>query len=225
MEPHRKWLHRALRFFAAAVWAGIIVYAVLHRSEFTLERVLNYTPKSPFLAFFALMFLFALKSLTIVFYSGILYTAAGILFPVPLAIAVNLCGTVVMALISYYLARSLGAEHADELRRKHPKLCTFERMRSRNNFAFVVVLRCINVVNFDVGSIYCGAVRLPLAPFLAGSVLGKLTDLVMFSVMGTSAINRDPAPVLIALTVDLTIAFLIALWAKNQNAKEARNHE
>lgn len=222
MGSHRQWLHRLLRVFAAAVWAGIIVYAVVHRSEFTLERVLNYTPESPLLAFFALMFLFALKSLTIVFYSGILYAAAGVLFPLPAAIAVNLCGTVVMALLSYFLSRSLGASHADELREKHPKLRSFERMRSRNNFAFVVVLRCVNVVNFDVGSIYCGAVRMPLVPFLAGSVLGKLTDLVMFSVMGTSAINRDPVPVLIALAVDLTLAFAIALWAKKQNAKETQ---
>ncbi len=225
MESHRIWLRRALRALAAAVWIGIIIYGIVHRREFTLESVLNYTPESPILAFFVLMSLFALKSLTVVFYSGILYAAAGILFPIPVAIAVNICGTAVMALLSYFLSRSLGACHADELRERYPKLCTLERMRSRNNFAFVVVLRCINVVNFDIGSIYCGAARLPFAPFLAGSILGKLADLVMFSIMGASAINRDPLPVLIALAIDLAIALTIALWAKKQNAKEAHNYE
>ncbi len=224
-ESRRRRLHRLLRICAAAVWAGIVLYAFIHRKEFTLESVLHYTPESPVRAFFVLMALFTLKSLTVVFYSGVLYTAAGVLFPVPVAIAANICGTLVMALISYFLARSLGADHADELRARYPKLQGFERMRSRNNFAFVVVLRCINVVNFDIGSMYCGAVRLPLAPFLAGSLLGKLTDLVMFSVMGVSIEDRNPLPFLIALVIDLAIAFAITLWSKKQNAKEAETHE
>lgn len=224
-ESRRRRFGGLLRIFAVAVWAGIILFAVLHRKEFTLESVLNYTPENPVRAFFVLMALFALKSLTVVFYSGILYTASGILFPVPAAIAANVCGTLVMALVSYYLARGLGAGHADELRRRYPKLERFVQMRSHNNLAFVVVLRCINIVNFDVGSMYCGAVRLPLAPFLVGSLLGKLTDLVMFSVMGVSLQERDPVPFLIALAIDLTIAFVIAFWSKKQNAKEAETHE
>lgn len=225
METHRETLHRLLRILAAAAWAGVILYAVLHRNEFTLEDVLSYTPENPFLAFGALMLLFVLKSLTVVFYSGVLYGASGVLFPLPAAIAVNICGTLIMALISYFLARGLGAGRADELREKYPKLRSFEEMRNRNNFAFVVVLRCVNVVNFDVGSMYCGAVRLPLAPFLAGSILGKITDITLLSILGASLEDRSAAPFLIALAVDLAIAFAIALWSKKQNAKETDHHE
>ena len=225
MRSHRGLPLKLLRVLAAAAWAGIILYAALHRNEFTLEEVLSYTPENPFLAFGVLMLLFLLKSLTVVFYSGILYGASGVLFPLPAAIAVNICGTLVMALVSYSLARGLGAGRADELREKYPKLRSFEKTRSRNNFAFVVVLRCVNVVNFDVGSMYCGAVRLPLAPFLAGSLLGKIVDITLLSIMGASLEDRSAAPFLIALAVDLAIALVIALWSKKQNAKEAENHE
>lgn len=225
MESHRETLHRLLRILAAAAWAGVILYAVLHRDEFTLEDVLSYTPKNPLLAFGALMLLFVLKSLTVVFYSGVLYGASGVLFPLPAAIAVNICGTLVMALVSYFLARGLGARRADELREKYPKLRSFEKSRSRNNFAFVVVLRCVNIVNFDVGSMYCGAVRLPLVPFLAGSILGKITDIILLSILGASLEERSAAPFLIALIIDLAIALVIALWSKKQNAKEPNHHE
>lgn len=225
MESHRETLHRLLRILAAAAWAGVILYAVLHRDEFTLEDVLSYTPKNPLLAFGALMLLFVLKSLTVVFYSGVLYGASGVLFPLPAAIAVNICGTLVMALVSYFLARGLGARRADELREKYPKLRSFEKSRSRNNFAFVVVLRCVNIVNFDVGSMYCGAVRLPLVPFLAGSILGKITDIILLSILGASLEERSAAPFLIALIIDLAIALVITLWSKKQNAKEPNHHE
>lgn len=225
MGSHRETLPRLLRILAAAAWAGVILYAVLHRNEFTLDEVLSYTPEDPLLAFGALMLFFVLKSLTVVFYSGVLYGASGVLFPLPAAIAANICGTLVMALVSYFLARGLGADRVDELREKYPRLRSFEKTRSRNNFAFVVVLRCVNIVNFDVGSMYCGAVRLPLVPFLAGSVLGKIADITLLSIMGASLEDRSAAPFLIALIIDFAIALVIALWSKKQHAKETDNYE
>ena len=225
MEKKSKALQRALRLLGAAVWAGIILFAVLHRQDYTLERILNYTPKSPPLAFLALMALFALKSLTVVFYSGLLYAAGGVLFPLPLAILANICGTLVMSSIPYLFARSVGAAQADELRAKYPKLRELERIRSRNRFAFVVMLRCVNIVNFDVGSMYCGAVRVAFLPFLAASVTGKLVDLVLWTVVGASLSEPAPALPLIALGVDLLIALGVFLWTRRQNAKEDKKED
>lgn len=224
MEQKRKTAYRVLRVLAGAVWLGVIVFAVLHRKELTLDFIMNYTPKNQFLAAGVILGFFALKSLTVVFYSGFLYAACGLLFPLPAALALGVCGTVLMSLISYGLARGLGAGQAEALREKYPKLKEFEDMRSRNNFAFVVVLRCINIVNYDIGSMYCGAVRLPLAPFLLGSLLGKLTDMVMLSVLGTSLEERNSTPFFIALAIDLTIALVVTLWSKKHNAKEKEQH-
>ena len=220
METHHDTLGRSLRVLAIAAWAGIILYAVLHRGDFTLDSILSYTPESPLLAFAVLMVLYALKSLTVVFYAGLLYAAGGVLFPLPIAILAGICGTLVMALIPYFLARRIGAARADELRRKYPKLQRIEQIRSRNAFAFVVVLRCVNIVNFDIGSMYCGAARVPLPVFLAGSLVGKLVDIVMWSVMGASLDERDPVPFVIALAIDLAIALAVVLWSKKQNQKE-----
>lgn len=207
---------RALRAFAAAAWLGVIFLAILHRRDFTLEAILAFTPESPLLAFCVLMALYALKSLSVVFYAGILYAAGGVLFPLPAAILAGVCGTLVMAAIPYLLARGVGAARADELREKHPKLRRLEHIRAENPFAFVVVLRCVNVINFDLGSMYCGATRVPPPVFLAASVLGKTTDLVMWSLMGANLEERDPVPFLIALAIDLSIAAAVVLWARKR---------
>lgn len=220
MESHHETLHKVLRIFAALVWACLIVYALIHRADFTLENILGYTPDSPLLAALVLMLFFALKSLTVFFYSGVIYIASGVLFPAPAAILVNLCGTLVMALIPYTLARGFNLHRADELREKYPKIKEFDAMRDRNPFAFTVVLRCINIVNFDIGSMYCGVVHLPPVPFLLGSLLGKLTDIVMLSIMGTSLQDRNAVPFLIALAIDLAIAFAITLWSKKHNTQK-----
>lgn len=54
--------------------------------------------------------LFAVKSLSIFLYSGLLYAASGILFPLPVAIAVNIAGTAVMVSIPYWLGKRLGSQ-------------------------------------------------------------------------------------------------------------------
>ena len=225
MKPAHDNRTKLLRILAAVAWLGVILYAVIHRREFTLERILSYTPENPLLAAMVLWLLFALKSLTIVFYAGFLYAAGGVLFPLPAAILVNLYGTVIMALIPYHLARGVGAAHADELRERYPKLKKLEAIRSRNSFAFVVVLRCVNFVNCDVGSMYCGAVRQPLPTFLAGSLLGKLVDVVMWSVMGATLDQRNPAPFLIALAADLVIAAAVVLWTRRQEHMTTKNRK
>ena len=86
MDRSHDTLSKVLRIFGIAAWAGIMLFAVLHRGDFTLDGILSYTPENPLLAFAVLMALFALKSLTVVFYAGALYAAGGVLFPLPIAI-------------------------------------------------------------------------------------------------------------------------------------------
>lgn len=92
---------RLTKCLLALVWLAIIAICLLHKDEFTLEGILNYTPRQPALAVLLLWALFAVKSLSIFLYSGLLYAAGGILFPLPVAIAVNVAGTAVMVSLPY----------------------------------------------------------------------------------------------------------------------------
>ena len=76
------------------------------------------------------------------------------------------------------------------------------------------------MISFDVGSMYCGAVRLAPAPFLLGSLFGKLGDLTLWSVMGATLDDRNIAPVAVMYAVDLAIALAVSLWMKKQNKRE-----
>lgn len=97
---------RIAKCLLALVWFTIIAVCLLHKDEFTLEGILSYTPQQPILAAAVLWMLFAVKSLSIFLYSGLLYAASGILFPLPVAIAVNIAGTAVMVSIPYWLGKS-----------------------------------------------------------------------------------------------------------------------
>ena len=46
-----------------------------------------------------------------------------------------------------------------------------EKLRQKNSFLFAALARAVGVLPGDVVSLYFGAVRLPFAPYLAGSLL------------------------------------------------------
>lgn len=81
---------RLAKVLVGLVWLAIIALCLVHKDSFTLEGILTYTPDKPLLAALVLVALFAVKSLSVFLYSGFLYMAAGVLFPLPAAIAVNL---------------------------------------------------------------------------------------------------------------------------------------
>jgi len=209
---------RALRIAAILLWCAVLVWAILNRSRFTLDAILSYTPESPLLAAVIMMGFFALKSLTVVFYSGLLYVADGLLFPLPIAILLNILGTVVMVLIPYCTAHSFGSEYAASLLKKHPKLKAVEALRRGNDLAFAVLLRSVNIVNFDIGSMYMGAVGLRLPLVLLGSALGKAADIVLYPIIGENLGNPRSSAFWAALSLDLLLS-VITVWIAVQMKK------
>ena len=67
----------------------ILTVCLVNRDRFSVDGVLHYSPRNPLTAVLFMLFLFALKSLSVFIFSGILFAASGILFPLPAAIAVS----------------------------------------------------------------------------------------------------------------------------------------
>lgn len=67
------------------VWCIIIAGCFYFRKELTTEQILNHTPGNLLAAFFMMMGLFAVKSVSVVIYSGLLFAVSGMIFPMKFA--------------------------------------------------------------------------------------------------------------------------------------------
>ena len=76
-----------------------------YRHELTAESIAALSPKQAVLAAGFLIGLYALKSLSVCFPMSALTAAGGLLFPFPLALAVNLCGAGAAQAIPFFLVR------------------------------------------------------------------------------------------------------------------------
>ena len=82
MTPDKKSkIQKIIKYGALAVWAALIIVIIVNRDKITVDAIISYTPSNLFLAALVLLLLFALKSLSVFFASIVLYTVAGLLFP------------------------------------------------------------------------------------------------------------------------------------------------
>ncbi len=173
-----------LRLFMLLMWGCVLLFAWAHRDRVVLDNGLRVVPRSLVLALLFVAGLFVLKSLSVVIHSGVIYALSGILFPLPLAVAVNLLGTGLMASLSYGLGKRLGGDGIRRFVRTHRNAAVLGRLRRENSFVFTFLTRLINLLPFDIVSAFLGATGTPVGPYLLGSVAGMAASCVLFPLLG-----------------------------------------
>lgn len=171
--------------------------------DFSVSGIVEFTPEKPVLAVLVMLVLFAAKSLSVVLYSGILYAASGILFPLPAAIAVNLAGTVVMVTIPYLIGKKIGSRAVERIVAKYPKAAQLQKFRRKNDVFIVFFVRLVGILPCDIISLYMGAVNIRYYKYLAGCILGFLPSTITFPIMGMNIKNPHSPAFLVALGVEL----------------------
>lgn len=209
-SKQQKTLPTARNAVLILIWVGIITVCFLHRKELSAEGIARYTPKDPWLAAMVMLALFALKSLSIVIYCGLLYAANGILFPLPAAIVLNLCGTVIMVTLPYMIGRNQGSAAVDTIREKYPKAEVIHKLRSQNDLGFSFLIR-IARLPCDIASLYMGAVGVAYGKYLVGSMLGLLPHTITYPIMGMSIRDIRSPKFLISLCAE--IAYILVTSA------------
>ena len=213
-----KWTKYLPLALMAVFAAGFLLVA----GDVEAADILNWSPANPVLAALFLIGLYAAKSMSVFFPLVVLYLAGGLLFPLPIALAVNLTGMAVCAAVPYLVGRFSAAESVDRLQEKYPKLEKLERLQRENHFLFALLARAVGILPGDVVSLYFGSMRLPFLPYLAGSLVGLAPTMVAVSIMGDNAANPLSPGCLIAVAVDGCLVAASFLACRRMLRKNAR---
>ena len=154
-----------------------------YRHELTAEAIAALSPKQTVLAAGFLVGLYALKSLSVCFPMSALTAAGGLLFPFPLALAVNLCGTGVAQTIPFLLERrEQGGLEA--LAERYPRVAGICRAQAEDRWLSVFLLRLAGASPGDVVSLYLGASGTPCGVYLSAGLLGGLPRVAAATALG-----------------------------------------
>ena len=180
----RRWLSYLPKVIGVTFWVGLIILCLIWRDKITVENIVNFTPENPFLAVCVILILFALKSVSVVIYGGILYAASGILFSLPAAITVNLAGSVIMTTIPFLIGKRSGVKMMDRLIQRNSKLEILRSVPKQNEWLISFFVRIVGVLPSDLVSMYLGASGLHYTRYMIGTIVGLLPAIINFSVMG-----------------------------------------
>lgn len=176
----------------------------------TAEMILNYTPEQPLLAVAVLLFLYALKSVTVIFPISALQVAVGHLFdPLP-AFLLNLLGLVITLTLPYSIGKKKGASFIERKIQKYPRVQMIAENQKKSPLFLSFFLRVIGCLPGDLVSMYLGACRIPYPTFLLGGLLGSVLHLVAYTVLGDSI--SEPGSPQFWISLGITVVLSIGTW-------------
>ena len=223
-----KLIHRKIpirKLLAVLFWFLLVMICLRQRDRLTINGILHFTPKNPFIAVLIMLGLFVLKGTTFVIYGNILYAASGILFPLPGAILLNIIGSAIMATIPYLMGRSAGTGLLKTLTEKHPKLVVLRDIPQRNPLSSSIIIRLLGILPGDLVSMYFGAGGASYQHYLTGTLIGLFPSIVIFSVMGMSAGDIRSPVFWISVAAEILLvllSFTVLLCLRRNNKKSEK---
>ena len=157
---------------------------------------------------------------------NILYTACGVMFSLPLAIAVNMLGSIIMTTIPFWIGRKGGASSLEKLTKKYKKLNLLRDAPRKNEFLFTLLLRILGLLPCEPVGLYLGACKLSYINYIRGTLLGLLPAAIAFAVMGEYATAPTSPQFIAAVAFQIvtTICTLIfgGVWRRKKKANQER---
>lgn len=144
--------------------------------------------------------------------------SASMLFGVKLGFIIATAATVTGCMLTVITTRYL---LADWVFKKFPdKTTTVHDFLSENTFLKALIIRILPLGSNFITNIVAGATRIPFLPYISGSFIGFIPQMVIFSLAGGGArlVSEYEQGIAILLTC-LAVMLIIGLWIKKRLSK------
>lgn len=205
----KKWLS-ILKLIPFTLCILLILCYLIFGKEISVQTIIDYTPKSPFLATIILLLMYGFKSISIVFPLIILEIAGGHLFPTIPAIIINTIGIMICHVVAYWIGHISGTAALEKLVEKHSIIETIIQNQNNNSFFICFLLRTLYCLPGDIVSMYLGAAKTPFKCYLFASTLGTLPSTILATLFGASI--TEPSSPMFWISVVLMTLFAGASW-------------
>ena len=220
----RKKLKIVQNTFAIVFWAAIVILCLIYKAQITVDNIVAYVPDNMLVAAVFMLMLFAVKSVLVFVYCGLLYAVCGILFPVPIAILVNIFGSLIMATIPFWIGKKAGIKLVDGLLQNHPKLKFLKDTPNKTPFFMSFFVRIIGILPSDIIGLYFGAAGVRYKSYIIGAIIGMLPQTVTFCLMGMSINDVTSPEFMISFVCELSLivvsTIMYVIWMKRMKNKE-----
>ena len=190
-------------FLRIAVAAAIFVAVVMNYEKLVnLDlRALVSSIGVIWYAYFAVIGVYALKSIVFVVPAMMIYVSVGISFDTGAALILNLIGLAVEVTITYFLGRFLGGEYVSKLLEKNKGGRKLLNMKTKTKNSFLFVARVVPAFPIDFTSLFLGSSNYGFVSYFLISILGIYPRVLLFTLIGDSIYKYIPKELIIKLII------------------------
>ncbi len=151
----------------------------------------------------------------ILFPASILSLAAGLAFGAWEGFIYIILGALGGATVAYYAANFLGAKL---VRKPSPRMLKIRKKMEENGFIYVLLLRLVPFLNFDLISYLAGMGKVRYIPFITATAIGILPGAFGYVFLGSSLVGEDRTNLYIAIAFFLCMIILPFIFKKKMKS-------
>ncbi|WP_028517703.1 TVP38/TMEM64 family protein [Ruminococcus flavefaciens] len=200
------------KILSAVIWIVLFLLLIGNRNYMSASAIAEYSPKNQLLSAFAMLMLYAFKTVSIIFPYKVLQITVGMQFSIIPAFFINLAGSAISFAVGYIMGRFYGTEAVKKIVRKNNKLSLLIEHQSKNIIFFSFFLRTLLFLPLEAVSMYFGAVKANFKEYLLGSILGMLPNIVISTIMCDNLSKPTSPAFLVSVVLFVLISIIAIIW-------------
>ncbi|WP_308216575.1 TVP38/TMEM64 family protein [Pseudalkalibacillus decolorationis] len=127
-------------------------------------------------------------------------------------------GATAGAVLSFLVARHLGKNIAHH--KGKGNLAKIQHQLDRNGFYYVLMLRFIPLINFDLISYCSGISKVRFRSFFFGTLIGIIPGTFAYNFLGSSFVDSNPTVIVTAIVVFIflsVVPILVKRWLSHKS--------
>ena len=198
------------------------IYLLTHEN-FSVEQIVNATPKHPLLAALILWALYAVKGVTAVILYDVLVLASAFMYDTPTALLINAIGTLICLAVPYWVGRCLRGEWVDRVLAKNEKLQILYHRHQAHPMVGCLLLRAMSLSNEALGFLF-GSTGMKFLPFMICSFCGIAPGMICITILGSELTLRS-FWFWFVLAIDAVMIFAAYRYDRVQRKKENKSSD
>ncbi|WP_042478824.1 TVP38/TMEM64 family protein [Bacillus ndiopicus] len=122
---------------------------------------------------------------------AIVYSTIGLAYPLWIALAINISGSVLGAILMFVLCKNFLKNYYEKKLNKLNQSSKFFTLLQKNGFLAILIARLIPFLPTALVNIICGAFQVPLKTYALATLLGKLPSIVIYSFVGNQLLEKN----------------------------------
>lgn len=175
------------------------------------EELRNWILSFGWFAPFFFIIVYALRPM-ILFPASILSLAGGLAFGALYGTIFTIIGATAGAALSFWIARKLGKNLAKQ--EWTGKFSLVQKQLEEKGFFYVVLLRFIPLLNFDMISYLAGISKVKFQAFFFGTLFGIIPGTFAYNFLGASVVDGEWITIVFAIAIFLIVMFIPIILSK-----------